>query len=90
MSAPVPSPAALRRIALDAAGAVSADLAAAFRSPSAAGPGPEAKSTHHDLVTVHDRRTEARLVAALTTAVPAPPSSARSSAPATARARPLG
>ncbi|GAA3791661.1 inositol monophosphatase family protein [Micrococcus endophyticus] len=70
MSAPVPSPAALRRIALDAAGAVSADLAAAFRSPSAAGPGPEAKSTHHDLVTVHDRRTEARLVAALTTAVP--------------------
>lgn len=68
MSATVPSPAALRRIALDAAGAVSADLAAAFRSPAATGP--EAKTTHHDLVTVHDRRTEARLVAALTTAVP--------------------
>lgn len=70
MSAPVPSPAALRRIALDAAGAVAPDLAAAFRRPAAADAGPEAKTTHHDLVTVHDRRTEARLVAALTGAVP--------------------
>ena len=51
-----------------AMGEAGADLAAAFRSPTAIGP--EAKTTHHDLVTVHDRHTEARLVAALTTAVP--------------------
>ncbi|WP_282956904.1 inositol monophosphatase family protein, partial [Micrococcus luteus] len=68
MSPALPCPAELRAIALDAARAVVGDLAAAFRSPAATGP--EAKTTHHDLVTVHDRRTEARLVAALTTAVP--------------------
>lgn len=73
MSAPVPSPAALRAIALDAARAAAPDLAAAFRAPAADGdpaPGPDVKSTHHDLVTVHDRRTEARLVSALTSAAP--------------------
>ena len=68
MSPALPRPAELRAIALDAARAVVGDLAAAFRSPTAIGP--EDKTTHHDLVTVHDRRTEARLVAALTTAVP--------------------
>ncbi|RUQ40676.1 inositol monophosphatase family protein, partial [Micrococcus sp. HSID17227] len=68
MSPALPRPAELRAIALDAARAVVGDLAAAFRSPTAIGP--EAKTTHHDLVTVHDRHTEARLVAALTTAVP--------------------
>ena len=61
MSPALPRPAELRAIALDAARAVVGDLAAAFRSPTAIGP--EAKTTHHDLVTVHDRHTEARPIA---------------------------
>ncbi|MDX2341190.1 inositol monophosphatase family protein [Micrococcus sp. NPDC078436] len=68
----VPSPGALRAVALSAARAVAPALAAAFRAgPTRGAPASaETKSNHHDLVTVHDRRTEERIVAALTAAVP--------------------
>ena len=70
MSSAVPSPARLRGIALEAARAVAPDLAAAFRAPAAPTGSAGTKTNHHDLVTVHDRRTEERLVSALTAAVP--------------------
>lgn len=68
----LPSSGALRASALAAAEAVAPALAAAFRSPTAADDdgAAETKTNHHDLVTAHDRRTEAELVAALTQAVP--------------------
>lgn len=69
----VPSPAVLRRVAVQAAAARVPALRAAFR-PGPSGTTPDAspalKTTHHDLVTVHDRSTESALVAALTAAVP--------------------
>ncbi|MDO5634827.1 MAG: inositol monophosphatase, partial [Micrococcus sp.] len=65
--ADVPSPAALRAIALEAADAVGPALAAAFRTPDSVA---RAKTSHHDLVTEHDRRTEDALAARLQAAVP--------------------
>lgn len=60
------SPAALRRIALDAAWSVGPALRAAFRAPMDV----ETKTSAHDLVTVHDQRTEEQLIAQLTDEVP--------------------
>ena len=69
----VPSPAALRRLAVDAAAARVPPLRAAFRAgpsfPTTAAH-PSLKTNHHDLVTEYDRSTEAALVRALTEAVP--------------------
>ncbi|WP_336638693.1 inositol monophosphatase family protein [Micrococcus luteus] len=69
----VPSPAALRRLAVDAAAARVPALRAAFRAgpsfPTTAAH-PSLKTNHHDLVTEYDRSTEAALVRALTEAVP--------------------
>lgn len=71
--APVPSPADLRRLAVDAAASRVPALRAAFRAgrrfPTTAAR-PSLKTSHHDLVTEHDRSTEAALVRALTDAVP--------------------
>lgn len=69
----VPSPAALRRLAVDAAAARVPALRAAFRvGPSfpTTAAHPSLKTNHHDLVTEFDRSTEAALVRALTEAVP--------------------
>lgn len=69
----VPSPAALRRLAVDAAAGRVPALRAAFRAgpsfPTTAAH-PSLKTNHHDLVTEYDRSTEAALVRALTEAVP--------------------
>ena len=62
-----PSPGRLRRIALDAARAVAPALAEAFRTSGAAS---EAKTSRHDLVTIHDTATERALIEMLTAAVP--------------------
>lgn len=71
--ASVPSPAALRRLAVDAAAARAPALRAAFRAgpsfPTTAAR-PILKTNHHDLVTDLDHSTEAALVQALTAAVP--------------------
>lgn len=71
--ASVPSPAALRRLAVDAAAARVPALRAAFRAgpsfPTTAAR-PILKTNHHDLVTDLDHSTEAALVQALTAAVP--------------------
>ncbi|WIK82248.1 inositol monophosphatase family protein [Micrococcus lylae] len=69
----VPSPAVLRRVAVDAAAGCVPALRAAFRAgpcvPTTAAH-PSLKTNHHDLVTEYDRATEAALVRALTDAVP--------------------
>lgn len=68
-----PSPAVLRRVAVDAAAGRVPALRAAFRAgpcvPTTAAH-PSLKTNHHDLVTEYDRATEAALVRALTDAVP--------------------
>lgn len=62
----VPSPAELRRIAVEAATAAGVPLTGAFRAQMEIA----TKSSSHDLVTVWDQRTEARLIEELTAAVP--------------------
>lgn len=61
-----PTPAELRAVAASATAEVSGPLAGAFRRPLEV----RTKSSAHDVVTLHDERTEARLVELLTAAVP--------------------